>query len=106
MNELTERQAKAWPDAIRRIEETLELQGSVPKDINGWAVHYSEETRPGRGHFVNATYVDGEVFAQVLMDVYGYPNVSVAVLTWIHSDSNEECDCGVCEAERATEEAS
>ena len=98
--EMTARQRKAWPEAVARLKAT---GAYVPNDVRSWTVHYAEETRPGRGHFIDATYLDGEVFAQVLMDVYGYPNVSWARLDWIHADSNEECGCDPCEAEREAE---
>ena len=98
---LTVRQAAAWPEAIER----LRAHGyTIPASISAWDVAYSEETSPGRGHAINATFADGEVFAQVLMDVYGYPNVSLAVLDWVHADSNEECDCEPCEAEREADD--
>lgn len=97
---LTARQRLAWPEAIKRLRDSGAI---IPERISTWTVHYAEETRPGRGHFVDATYLDGEVFAQVQMDVYGHPNVSWALLTWVHADANEECDCDPCEAERALE---
>lgn len=89
---MTERQRKAWPEAIANLRKTGAV--GLPDDPRSWTIHYAEETRPGRGRFIDATYVDGEVFAQILMDVYGYPNVSWASLDWVHADSNEECDCG------------
>lgn len=98
MSGLTERQKGAWEDAMTRLDGHAGYR--LPHDIASWDVVYHEETRPGRGHQVNATYLDGEVFAQVLMDVYGYPNISIATLDWIHADSNEECDCSSCIAER------
>ncbi len=96
MSTFTERQSAAWPEAIESLKVHYD---SLPADIRSWDVIYSEEARPGRGHFINATYVDGEVFAQVLMDVSGYPSVSIARLDWIHADSDEECDCEPCEVE-------
>lgn len=99
---MTERQEKAWPEAIARLAHCGAL---LPADIGKWAVDWSEEIRPGRGHSMNAIYVDGEVFAQVLMDVYGYPHISFATLDWVHADSNEECDCEPCKAERSEEES-
>lgn len=95
---LTDAQAKAWPQAIARLREHYD---SIPDRISSWDVVYAEETRPGRGHHINATWVDGEVFAQILMDVYGYPNISVAALSWIHADSDEECACAPCERDNA-----
>ena len=102
MSRLTEKQAAAWPEAIDRLKT---CGAQVPADIRSWDVIYAEETRPGRGHHVNATFVDGEIFAQILMDVYGYPSTSFAALDWIHADSDEECDCGPCEAERSEDGA-
>jgi hypothetical protein len=93
---LTDRQQAAWPEAIARLRAS---GAEVPADIRTWSVHYADEVRPGRGHYVNATYLDGETFAQVLMDVYGYPDVSWAALDWVHADANEECRCEMCAAE-------
>lgn len=99
---LTERQVKGWSEAIARLREHYD---GISGSIAAWTVDYAEETRPGRGHFVNAQFIDGEVYAQILMDVYGQPNVSIASLDWIHADSDEECDCDPCEAYRDDEEA-
>ncbi len=99
---LTARQEAAWPEAIARLIE-CGAEGIAP-DIRSWSVQWHEESRPGRGHFINATYIDGEIFAQVLMDVYGYPNVPFAELHWIHADSNEECTCPRCQREQAEHE--
>lgn len=99
---LTERQEKAWPEAIARLRAT---GANVPAELRMWSVRYGEETRPGRGHHIDATFIDGEAFAQVLMDVYGYPSVSWASLEWVHADANEECDCDACLAEQDADEA-
>jgi len=99
--DFTERQATAWPEAIARL---VAAGATVPESPHRWAIAYSEETRAGRGHFIDATYVDGEQFAQIQMDVYGYPSTSLAVLTWVHADADEECGCEPCEAERAAED--
>lgn len=97
MSGLTVRQIAAWPEAIA----SLQASGApVPEGIHRWSVAYHDETRPGRGHFIDATYVDGEQFAQIQMDVYGQPVTSFAYLTWVHSSADEECDCEPCEAER------
>ena len=87
----TERQTKAWREDVAPILERHGIAG-----LPNWNLHWYEETRPGRGHYLNATYLDGEHFAQVLMDVYGYPTVSVAVLDWVHADSDEELECETC----------
>lgn len=100
MTQMTERQAAAWPQAL----ETMRRYGvDAPPDLDHWCWHakWGEETRPGRGHRLNAVYCDGDYFVQVLMDVYGYPSVSVATVDWVHSDSDEECYCRYCEDERS-----
>jgi hypothetical protein len=88
----TERQAKAWEEDVRPVLVRHGIDG-----LRSWNLHWAEEVRPGRGHFLNATYVDGEHFAQVLMDVYGSPTVSVAELNWVHADSDEEMECRTCD---------
>jgi hypothetical protein len=98
--QLTKRQARDWPGAIARLRVHYP---PLPEDIRNWTVDYAEEARPGRGHFVSATYLDGEIFAQVMMDVHGYPSVYIAQLDWIHSDANEECDCEPCLTEAKQE---
>jgi len=98
MSTLTDRQQAAWPEAIARLQAA---GARVPADIEHWSVAYAEEIRPGRGHSISAIHCDGEQFAQITMDVYGYPTTSYAELDWVHSDSDEECDCPPCAAELA-----
>lgn len=98
----TERQAAAWPEAIQRARK---CGADVTEGGYYWTFDLAEEVRPGRGHFVDATWLDGEHFVQIRMDVYGGPSVSVAALDWIHSDSSEECECDLCVAERAEDGA-
>ena len=74
MAEMTARQAAAWPEAVARVRKHAGYD-AIPDDMGSWDVAYSEETRPGRGHAINAT----------------------------HADSNEECDCEPCVAEREDE---
>lgn len=97
--EFTERQAKAWPRAVAEVQDYVDTS-TVPEGLYGWTVEWDEETRPGRGHRFVGVWSDGEYFAQVVMDVYGYPSISVASLTWLHSSSDEECDCEPCKEER------
>lgn len=100
--QMTARQIADWPGAVERLQKSAEYN-HLPTDPASWNISFAEESRPGRGHAINATYLDGEVFAQILMDVYGYPTVSIAILDWVHADSNEECECAPCVAERADE---
>ena len=97
MAELTERQAVAWPEAIAEAQRYVP-SSTIHADITSyyWTVAWADETRPGRGHSVDAIWCDGEFFVQIWMDVYGYPSVSVAEMTWLHNSSNEECECGPC----------
>lgn len=88
----TERQAKAWAEVACPI---LERHGvSTSLSPYSWTIQWSGS--PQRGWHFNATYNDGETFAQVLMEVYGYPSVSVAELDWVHVDQDEELECETC----------
>ncbi len=91
----TERQAAAWPEAVAEVQRYVDTS-TVTSDLHGWTVSWEPESSPGRGHLFDAFWCDGEYMAQVRMDVYGYPSVSVAEVTWVHSSSNEECDCEPC----------
>ena len=96
MEILTERQRAAWPEAVQDIRAYT--YQDVPHDLNdySWMVHFDDEVRPGRGRRLSAIWCDGYNFAQVLMDVYGYPSVSVAELTWLHNSEDDECECEPC----------
>lgn len=95
--QFTEKQAKAWEEDVAPILEAHGVSRAMPGQLFGhWMVEWAEESRPGRGHHFNGIYVDGEVTVQVLMDVYGYPSVSVAELDWVHADSDEELHCSTC----------
>jgi hypothetical protein len=102
----TERQAAAWPAAIAEAQRYVDTS-TIPADLasRDWIVAWDDESRPGRGHRVTATWCDGEYLVQILMDVYGYPSVSVAELTWLHNGSDEECNCDHCKAEYDDEQA-
>lgn len=100
--QMTERQAKAWPEAVAEVAKHA-TWSTVPDDLRCWIVKWDEETRPGRGHAMDAVWCDGEYFAQIRMDVYGYPSVSVASVEGIHSSCDEDCPCDECSAERLSE---
>lgn len=99
---MTDRQAAAWPKHVARLNIAAGWS-AVPEDIRNWSVRWDEETRPGRGRGLSATFVDGEVFAQIMLDVYGYGYESVAMLDWVHASSDEECGCDACKEEDAEE---
>ena len=88
----TDRQARAWQETVSPILE----RHLISTDWRGyyWDVRWSGG--PKRGWHFNATHCDGEHFAQVLMDTYGYPTVSIAELDWVHADSDEEMECETC----------
>lgn len=99
----TERQAKAWPEALADAQRHA-TYSTIPPDLYYWTVKWAEEVRPGRGHGFNGIWTDGEHFVQIMMDVYGRWEASVAALDWLHSTTDENCECEHCEAERAAEE--
>lgn len=70
----------------------------------GMALHLSEESRPGRGHDVLWSYVDGDHAVTGTVDVYGHGGFSVATLEFIHSDDDPDCSCSRCERNRRLEE--
>lgn len=100
--EFTERQAKAWPEAIAEAQQYV-TSGTISDDPDNyyWLVNWQDETRPGRGHHFNGTWIDGEYLVQIIMDVYGYPLVSVCEVTLLHNSESDECDCEPCIEERA-----
>ncbi|GAB3125834.1 hypothetical protein [Glaciibacter psychrotolerans] len=105
MSKMTERQAAAWPGAVAEVQQYVDTS-TIPADLENyqWAVHWMEESRPGRGCSLSAVYCDGEYFAQVSMDVYGYPSVAVAEVSWLHNSSDDECECAPCKKEREDDE--
>lgn len=95
MPDLTPRQATAMPEVVARAAR----HGvEVPEDINRWdRVTWHDETRPGRGHMIDALYFyDSTYFVQMLMDVYGAPTISVCSYEPIHNDADDDCDCEPC----------
>ena len=101
---LTERQAEAWPEAIAEAQRYVD--SPISEDITHyyWTIHWCEETRPGRGHSIDASWCDGEHLVLISMDVYGSPAVSVAEVTWTHSSADEECACKHCKADREADD--
>lgn len=96
MPEMTERQAAAWTEAVAELQR---FSSSIPDELGRWDVIWQDETRPGRGQALDARFNDGEHFAQITMDVYGFPRTSVAELEWIHASEDEECPCGHADEE-------
>lgn len=95
LSRFTERQRAAWTEAVAEVQRYVDTS-TVPEHLHEWVIEFEDETRPGRGHFVNAVWCDGEYMAQVRMDVYGYPSVSVGAVEWLHSSSQEDCPCAPC----------
>lgn len=104
-NKLTESQLRDWPDAVAEAQRYVHTS-TIPAnpDHYDWDITYAEETRLGRGHSISALWLDGEYLVQIRMDVYGYPNVSVAETRWVHSSYVEECDCLPCRKYREKED--
>lgn len=99
MAEFTDRQAKAWTEAVAEAQKYVPSE--IPLELHAWTVDWQEETRPGRGHAFDGVWTNGEHFVQIRMDVYGDPSVSVAELEWLHSSAYEDgCPCGHTEADR------
>lgn len=100
---MTERQRQAWPEYVSDAARYCEINADG-KDLWNWTISFAEETRPGRGHDMDASWCDGEHFVQIRLDVYGNGTVSVAETSWLHNSANEECDCDYCEKEREEDE--
>lgn len=100
--QLTERQMSAWGSAV--FEARCITESYITKALFSWVIEWREETRPGRGHDINAHWNDGEHAVQIMMDVYGHYTVSVAETKWLHSGDWEECECNYCEMERGDDE--
>lgn len=99
LEDMTDKQKAAWPDAIKEIAR-YNIAVQENPDHYDWTFDWQEESRPGRGQSFSALFIDGEHYAQIMMDVYGYPTVSVAALDILHNGSDEECPCEFCEKER------
>lgn len=103
--EATERQLAAWPHSVAEAQRYVEFS-TLPTSIRhwGWAIAWADESRPGRGHDLSATYCDGEHLVQITLDVYGHGAVSVAETHWVHSSADEQCPCEPCKNERDEED--
>lgn len=98
---MTEQQAHYWACVLAEAEAHV----GYPVDTSPyyWFMEWAEEVRPGRGHDLNAMWVDADYYIQVLMNVYGHYSIVVAGLNVIHNSSDEECPCLECEKERDDE---
>lgn len=89
-------QVVGWQQAVADL---IERGAHVPAHAGEWQISYSDEAGQGGEHHIDATFVDGEVLAQIVVDVYGHFQVSFADITWIHVDADEECWCVRCRRE-------
>lgn len=103
MPEMTKRQAADWPRAIAEAQRHVD-SSTIQADIDHheWCVRWHEESRPGRGHLLQAMWSDGEHVVSIFMDVYGNPSVAVAQAEWIHNSSDDECSCGCLDDDPAS----
>ncbi len=104
MPELTERQKVAWPEAVAEIERYTGKGTVPPLDDWAWTVRWEEEVRPGRGHGISAVLIIEGWWAQICMDVYGYPHTTVSTWDLVHNSFDEDCPCDFCAAERARDD--
>lgn len=101
MPELTERQKEAWPDVVAEIERYTGEDTVPPLSSKKWFIRWHRELDPGRGHLISAVLIIDYWCAQVDMDVYGCPYVSVSMLDPVHCTNDEDCPCVYCTAERS-----
>lgn len=88
---LTERQRKALEEATA---EARDVYGVEVRGIRDLDITFSEESRPGRGHDIHYSYADMDHVIEGGLDVHGHGFLSVGDVSWVHSSSDEECDCG------------
>lgn len=93
---LTGRQERRLDEWLRDVNTRSEHR-VLPHHL-AWTV--APETRPGRGHDVQAVYLDGDIFEHLQMDPYGNGDESRGTVDVVHSDSNDDCDCDDCTTER------
>lgn len=96
MSKLTKKQEESWPRYVEDASRYLDGY-TIKRELHYWVVDYWPETRPGRGHDIEAVYLDGEVFAHLYMDVYGNGSLSVGTTNTVHGSSWDECPCKYCE---------
>jgi hypothetical protein len=93
MSTLTPRQSAELDRIVRKVQEHFGVELRGVEDFN---IHYKEEFRPGRGHDIRIDYIDADYAVTGYMDVYGSTSLSVATVTFLHNDGDEECDCTLC----------
>lgn len=59
-----------------------------------------DETRPGRGHDLEAIAHNEDHMAWISLDVYGNGNEGYSVLLPVHNSASETCPCDDCVLER------
>lgn len=86
-----------WLTALNKVVESR-----VRAHDLAWIVE--TESRPGRGHNLQALHIDADVCAHLSMDPYGNGDEMVGTVSVDHSTGDEECPCEPCTAERAEED--
>jgi hypothetical protein len=96
--------AKQEASMASYVAEARDVYGVEMRDWSThayeWLTNFQEETHPGRGHDINATYLDGDHVVYIHLDPYGNGSMGVAELDWVHNSSDEECGCDPCENQR------
>lgn len=101
MTEMTERQVKSMQEYIDEADKNYATSMREWSQHGAyWTTTFEDETRPGRGHVIDAIWCDGEKLVQIRLDPYGNGSLSVAEVDWLHSSSDEECGCDPCEKQR------
>ena len=81
---------QAVAEAQRHVKTSI-----IPTDVTHyeWRVSTSVSRK---GQTIDATWSDGEYLVQIRLPPVGFYTVSVAELTWVHCNSDEQCACEFC----------
>lgn len=92
---VTERQQRRIAEDTALIAERYDIHDSLPE------IAPRPEYRAGRGHDLVVMWAGGDDL-QAVAHINPYGNGPLSVMRWelIHSDSDDECDCDHCTAER------
>lgn len=90
---LTDRQEARLSEWLNDIHTRLGLH--LPgRHALAWNVQ--DEHRPGRGHDIEVSAVDGEHMAWLSIDPYGNGHDGWGMVTVVHNSAADECSCEDC----------